>query len=89
MDGNFREKLEEALRIKFRDFKFRGSILCLCSRNVNFELSTRDATFGFDETLAGKSGYVRLEERWSASVLSLAWEVSMSTKHDLRWCSHT
>ena len=56
---------------------------------VIFELSTRDATFGFDETLAGKSGYARLEERWSASVLSLAWEVSMSTKHDLRWCLHT
>ena len=33
--------------------------------------------------------YVRLEEKWSASVSTLAWEASRSTKHKLRWCSHT
>ena len=51
MGGNFREKLEETLRIKFHGFKFRGTILYFCVRkgNVNFELSTRDANFGFDE----------------------------------------
>ena len=47
MGGNFREKLEEALRIKFRGFKFHGAILYFC--NVNFELGTRDANFGFNE----------------------------------------
>ena len=49
MGGNFREKLEEALRIKFRGFKFRGTILYFCvrKRNVNFELGTRGANFGF------------------------------------------
>ena len=36
-----------------------------------------------------ESGYARLEERWSASVSSLAWEATTSTKHELRWCSHT
>ena len=49
MGGNFREKLEEALRIKFRGFKFCGMTLyfCMWKRNVNFELGTRDANFGF------------------------------------------
>ena len=35
------------------------------------------------------SGYARLEERWSTSVSSLVWEASTSTKHEIRWCSHT
>ena len=41
------------------------------------------------QTLTRKSGYARLEEKWSASVSTLAWEASRSTKHELRWCSHT
>ena len=61
---------------------------------MNFELGTRDAKFGFDEERVAdsrwkESGYARLEERWSASVSSLALEATTSTKHELRWCSHT
>ena len=48
MGENFREKLEEALRIKFRGLKFRGLILCLCSRDVNFKLGTHDVSIGLD-----------------------------------------
>ena len=87
MGGNFREKLEEAFRIKFRGFKF-------CGATLN-SVHARDANFGFDRRNAWpdsrrkESGYARLEERWSASVSSLAWEATTSTKHELRWCSHT
>ena len=51
MGGNFRVKLEEAPRIKFRGFNFRGaiSIRLLCARNVNFELGTRGESFAVDE----------------------------------------
>ena len=51
MGGNFHEKLEEVLRIKFHSFKFHGTILYFCvrKRNVNFELGTHDANFGFDK----------------------------------------
>ena len=55
---------------------------------MNFELSTHDANFGFDEERAWpnsrwkESSYARLEERWSASVSSLAWEATTSTKHE-------
>ena len=47
----FREKLEEAPRIKFRGFNFRGaiSIRLPCTRNVNFELGTRGESFAVDE----------------------------------------
>ena len=40
MDGNFREKLEEAPRIKFRGFKFRGAmvIFSIADDVMNFEL---------------------------------------------------
>ena len=73
MGGNFREKLEDVLRIKFRGFKFRGAILYFCShkRNVNFELGACDANFGFDEERVARLSpervwLRRLEERWSA-----------------------
>ena len=33
--------------------------------------------------------YAKLEERWSASVSSLAWGATTSTKHKFCWCSHT
>ena len=96
MGGNFREKLEDVLRIKFRGFKFRGAILYFCSHkcNVNFELGTCDANFGFDEERVARLSpervwLRRLEERWSALVSSLAWEATTSTNHELRWCSHT
>ena len=36
-----------------------------------------------------KSGYARLEEKWSASVSSLVWEATTSTKHRLHSCSHS
>ena len=39
MGGNFREKLEETPRIKFRGFNFHGVIFD--RGNVNFELGTR------------------------------------------------
>ena len=48
MGEHFREKLEEALRIKFRGLKFRGLILCLCSCDVNFKLGTRNVNIGLD-----------------------------------------
>ena len=40
MGGNFREKLEEAPRIKFRGFKFRGAmvIFSIADDVMNFEL---------------------------------------------------
>ena len=37
MGGNFREKLEEAPRIKFRGFKFRGA-MAIADDVMNFEL---------------------------------------------------
>ena len=42
MGGNFREKLEEGPRIKFRGFNFRGVIFDRSpyAGNVNFELRT-------------------------------------------------
>ena len=52
MGGNFREKLEEALRIKFRGFKFCGAILYFFAHNVMRTLNSggaRDANFRFDE----------------------------------------
>ena len=54
MGGNFREKLEEALRIKFRGFKFRGAIIIILFRahNVMRTLNSggaRDGNFRFDE----------------------------------------
>ena len=52
MGGNFREKLEEALRIIFRGFKFRGAILYFFVHNVMRTLNSggaRDANFRFDE----------------------------------------
>ena len=52
MGGNFREKLEEALRIKFCGFKFRGALLYFFAHNVMRTLNSggaRDANFCFDE----------------------------------------
>ena len=40
MGGNFREKLEEAPRIKFHGLNFRGAIFDPYAGNVNFELGT-------------------------------------------------
>ena len=61
MGGNFREKLDEVPRIKFRGFNFRGatSIWLPLARNVNFELGTRGESFAVDE------------KRWNASASSL------------------
>ena len=62
--------------------------------NVNFELGTRDATFGFGEEriarLSPERVWLRetIGERQSTSVSSLAWEAT-STKHKLHWGSHT
>ena len=58
MGGNFREKLEEAARIKFCGFKFRGT-RGLQMTHVNFELGIHGVNFSFNET------------RWNASVSSL------------------
>ena len=46
MGGNFREKLEEAARIKFCGFKFRGA-RGLQMTHVNFELGIRGVNFSF------------------------------------------
>ena len=44
----FVKSWKRPLRIKFHGFKFRGTIF-VRKHNVNFELGTRDANFGFDE----------------------------------------
>ena len=52
MGGNFREKLEKAIRIKFRGFKFRSTLLYFFAHNVMQTLNSRgahDANFRFDE----------------------------------------
>ena len=74
---------------KFRGFKFRGSHRPI---NVNFEFGTRVAVStrnAYPDSRWEESGYARLEQRWSASLSSLAWEATTSTKHEVRWCSHT
>ena len=43
MGGNFREKLEEAPRIKFRGFKFRGVKVLRADDVMNFELGVTES----------------------------------------------
>ena len=72
---------------------------------MNFELGTHNTTSkrqkagpgngaSFDEeyiaTLLRKaSGYARLEERWSTSVSSLAWEATTKHKPEVATCALT
>ena len=62
LSGNFREKLEEAPRIKFHGYKiwWRLAQYYLWMTYVNFEFVSRVANFAFKV------------EGWSASVLNLA-----------------
>ena len=43
MGGNFREKLGEVPRIKFRGFKFRCAMGSIADDVMNFELGTHGA----------------------------------------------
>ena len=66
MGGDFREKLEEALRIKFRGFKFRGTILYFFAHNVMRTLNSggaRDVNFRFDEECVARLACKRLDTR--------------------------
>ena len=91
MGGNFREKLEEALRIKLCGLNFVCDIILSLADNIMLTLnlghamriltSTRNA---YPDSRQKESGYTRLEEGLSASVSCLAWEAIMSTKHELR-----
>ena len=92
MGGNFREKLEEALKIKFCGLNFVCDIILSLADNIMLTLNMGHAMRiltsmrnAYPDSRRKESGYTRLEERWSASVSCLAWEAITSTKHELRY----